>query len=85
MGFPAIFKKILGTSCGYELLVTSCRGHKMLVYRIQHSNGFHERVIFDIATIILQIFFFFCNLEDTVYDTYMYLKYLSLHCKKTID
>ena len=33
VGFPAIFKKnILCTSCGYELLVMSCRGHEMLVY-----------------------------------------------------
>ena len=33
VGFPAIFKKNLGN----KLLVTSCRGHKMLVYRILNS------------------------------------------------
>ena len=34
VGFPAIFKKILGMSCGYEWLETSCRGQEMLVYRV---------------------------------------------------
>ena len=28
----------LGTSFGYELLVTSCRGHEMLVYRLFTLN-----------------------------------------------
>ena len=32
-GFLQYLKKKLGTSCGYQLLVTSCRGHEMLVYR----------------------------------------------------
>ena len=32
-GFSLLYlKKILGTSCGYELFVTGCRGHEMLVY-----------------------------------------------------
>ena len=31
-------KKILGTSCGYELFVTSCRGHEMLVYQLFKSK-----------------------------------------------
>ena len=35
----------LCTSCGYELLVTSCRGHEMLVYR-----KIHQPLIFTVIT-----------------------------------
>ena len=51
VGLPAGVKKIFGTSCGYELLVTSWPGHEMLVYRdrsslcyIKISRVLHTRI-----------------------------------------
>ena len=33
---------ILGTSCGYELLGTSCRGHEMLLYQLGRVGVFRQ-------------------------------------------